>query len=79
MWYDMDNRSVLTTIRGYPSEVIGRVDIVKEPSGNEVLGLTYDFTGGTGTKAVYAVFNQGAGSQIGGFLSNYSGVGILSL
>ncbi|ARF68453.1 hypothetical protein B7C51_12495 [Paenibacillus larvae subsp. pulvifaciens] len=55
----MDNRSVLTTSRGYPSEVIGRVDIVKEPSGNEVLGLTYDFTGGTGTKAVYAVFNQG--------------------
>lgn len=65
IWYDLDTTAVMTTVDKYPAEVAGSVSI--DPStGNKNLALTYDFTNGKGTKAVYARFNGSNGAQIEG-------------
>jgi len=67
MWYDLDNKAVLTTTDVYPQGVNGSVAIEKEANGNKTLGLTYDFTGGgNSNKAVYATFNGKDGVVIEG-------------
>ncbi|MNH91917.1 hypothetical protein D3C73_444870 [compost metagenome] len=66
VWYDLDNTAVMTNMNQYPSEVSGSVKIAQTEAGNKNLELTYDFTKGTGTKALYAQFNGTNGAQIEG-------------
>lgn len=66
MWYDLDNHAVLTNTDVYPAEVTGGVSIVQDDTGNKSLELTYDFTQGTGNKAVYGTFNGKDGVTIEG-------------
>jgi trimeric autotransporter adhesin len=66
MWYDLDNQAVMTNTDVYPAEVTGGVSIVPDETGNKSLELTYDFTQGTGNKAVYGTFNGKDGVTIEG-------------
>ncbi|MCR8645052.1 phosphodiester glycosidase family protein [Paenibacillus sp. N1-5-1-14] len=66
MWYDMDNTAVQTNGSTYPAEIEGSVTTHKEENGNKSLEINYDFTNGTGNKAVYADFNNKNGAPIEG-------------
>lgn len=66
MWYDLDKLSVQTTLDVYPAEVKGNVGVVQGEDGNKSLEISYDFSGGTGNKAVYGEFNGKDGAMIAG-------------
>ncbi|MGW9126569.1 stalk domain-containing protein [Paenibacillus chitinolyticus] len=66
MWYNLDDKSILTTSESFPAEVSTKLSIVKNESGNNSLQLAYDFTKGSGNKASYAVFNN-TGAQLYGY------------
>ncbi|WP_442602599.1 stalk domain-containing protein [Paenibacillus sp. KN14-4R] len=66
IWYDMDNTAVLTNGSTYPAEVEGSVTTNKDSKGNKSLEINYDFSKGTGNKAVYADFNNKNGAPIEG-------------
>ncbi|WP_068777440.1 stalk domain-containing protein [Paenibacillus sp. FJAT-26967] len=66
MWYNLDDKSVLTNTDKYPAEVEAKASIVKNEAGNNSLQLAYDFTKGKGNKAAYAVFNTN-GAQLYGY------------
>lgn len=66
MWYDLDHMAVMTTKDVYPEQVRGNVQIVQDETGNKSLELSYDFTQGTGNKAVYGTFNGKDGVPIDG-------------
>ncbi|WP_442604319.1 stalk domain-containing protein [Paenibacillus sp. KN14-4R] len=65
-WYDLDQYGLLTTSDVYPAEVKGTIRVVKDEKANKSLQLDYDFTNGTGNKAVYAEFNGKDGAKIDG-------------
>ena len=47
------------TFRGYPSEVVGEVELSsKEHSGEKSVSLSYDFSGIDATRAAYMVFDE---------------------
>lgn len=65
---DFETDKAPVTFTGFPAEVKGtakRLSAANVPSGAYALSINYDFTGGTGTKAAYAVLG-GSGIQVQG-------------
>jgi len=55
---DFDRVNPPVSLKTVPDGVAGALDRREEPGRGRVLRLTYDFRGGEGTKAVYAVFGN---------------------
>ncbi|WP_248929406.1 stalk domain-containing protein [Paenibacillus hamazuiensis] len=59
VWYDLDNKAVMTMSRTSMEEIQASVNIVPTPWGNKVLQLDYDLGRGKNTRAAYASFDTG--------------------